>query len=207
MKPVRSLILFALALGASVQGSNVECRTTGGYVQKASGSASFTHYSGCGAPACGKTASGFTAAISQLAFGAPPGLGAGDACGRCFSLTANADPYSPSFTGPFKSIVVKATNLCPVAGNEAWCGQTTSNPVNQFGASVHFDLCEDSGASEAFFTSGRGAFTGSYTEVPCSQWSSTGADGPSLWDGACLSGESAANWPSVSCGNQGTAPY
>ena len=101
------------------------------YVQNPSGSASFTMYSGCGSPgddnhcshlgrpltelfltiACGKTASGFTAAMNQLAFGAPPGLGPGDACGRCFSLTGTADPYSPAFTGPFHSIVVKVTNL------------------------------------------------------------------------------------------------
>jgi len=58
-------------------------------------------------------ASGFTAAINQLAFGAGPGEGGGDACGRCFALTATADPYSPAFTGPFNSIVVKVTDL--------WC--------------------------------------------------------------------------------------
>jgi hypothetical protein len=57
--------------------------------------------------ACGKTASGFTVAVSQLAFGSAPGLGAGDACGRCFSITGQADPFSPSFPGPFKTIVVK----------------------------------------------------------------------------------------------------
>ena len=75
--------------------------------------------------------------MSQLAFGAPPGDGAGDACGRCFLVIGNHDPYSPSFSGPFKSgIVVKTTDLCPVAGNEQWCGQTTSTPTNSFGQSV-----------------------------------------------------------------------
>jgi len=49
--------------------------------------------------------------MNQLAFGAPPGLGPGDACGRCFSLTGTADPYSPAFTGPFHSIVVMVTDL------------------------------------------------------------------------------------------------
>ena len=85
--------------------------------------------------ACGfNTASGYTAAINQLTFGAPPGVGPGDACGRCFALTATADPYSPSYTGPFgKSIVVKVTDECPVQGNEVWCGQAVKNPVNQFG--------------------------------------------------------------------------
>jgi hypothetical protein len=73
--------------------------------------------------------------MSQLAFGAPSGLGAGDACGRCFRLSANQDPYSPSFAVS-KSIVVKTTDLCPVAGNEQWCGQTTSTPTNSFGQSV-----------------------------------------------------------------------
>lgn len=59
--------------------------------------------------ACGKSATGYTAAINQLAFGSAPGLGAGDACGRCFAVTANADPFSPAYTGPFTSIVVKVS--------------------------------------------------------------------------------------------------
>ena len=57
------------------------------------------------------TVNGFTAAMNQLAFGAMPGDGGGDACGRCFALTGNQDPYSPAFAGPFKSIVVKVTDL------------------------------------------------------------------------------------------------
>ena len=86
------------------------------WLQDPSGTASFTYYSGCGQAgmvfgssvrrllmlddsACGKTANGFTAAISQLTFGSSPGLGAGDVCGRCFSITGKADPYSPSFSG------------------------------------------------------------------------------------------------------------
>ncbi|KZS94520.1 endoglucanase V-like protein, partial [Sistotremastrum niveocremeum HHB9708] len=183
----------------------LEERATGGYVQNPSGSASFTYYSGCGSPACGKSASGYTAAISQLAFGSSPGAGAGDACGRCFRLTANKDPYSPSYTGPFKSVVVKVTDMCPVSGNQVWCGQTQSNPKNQYAEPVHFDLCQDNGASGAFFPSGHGALTGSYTEVPCQgNWS--GSDGGSLWNGSCLSGESAGLWPAVGCGNKGTAP-
>ena len=86
--------------------------------------------------ACGVAAAGYTAAISQLTFGSEPGLGAGDVCGRCFAITGSADPYSPSYNGPFYSIVVKATDMCPVESNEAWCGQTTSAPTNSFGASV-----------------------------------------------------------------------
>lgn len=86
--------------------------------------------------ACGVAANGYTAAISQLTFGSEPGLGPGDACGRCFSVTGTADPYSPSYTGPFKSIVVKVTDMCPAAGNQEFCSQTASNPTNEHGASV-----------------------------------------------------------------------
>ncbi|KJA28127.1 glycoside hydrolase family 45 protein [Hypholoma sublateritium FD-334 SS-4] len=201
------MLLSALTVLAGFLVANaavLEDRATGGFVQSTSGQASFTMYSGCGSPACGKTASGFTAAINQLAFGSSPGLGAGDACGRCFALTGSADPYSPAFTGPFHTIVVKVTDLCPVSGNEQWCGQTTATPTNSFGKPFHFDICEDTGGSNAFFPSGHGALTGSFTEVSCSQWS--GSDGGALWNGACLSGESAGLWPAVGCGNQGTAP-
>lgn len=129
-------------------------RAAGGYMQHPSGTASFTGYSGCDAPACGITGTGFTAAMSQLSFGAAGGDGPGDACGRCFAITAKLDPYSPWFTGPFTTIVVKVTNLCPGGPNNQWCGQTQANPTNAFGASVHFDLCEDTGAAAAFFPSG-----------------------------------------------------
>ena len=64
-----------------------------------------------------------------------------------------------------------------------------------------FDICEDSGGANVFFPSGHGALTGTYTEVSCSQWS--GSDGGPLWNGACIKGESAGNWPSTGCGNQG----
>lgn len=81
-----------------------------------------------------------------------------------------------------------------------------------------FDICEDTGGAAKFFPSGQlilmtdtslcaynfaghGALTGTFTEVSCSQWS--GSDGGPLWNGACLDGENAANWPSVACGNKG----
>jgi len=199
MKQTSTILLVAILGALGVRA------TTGNYVQNPSGTASFTMYTGCGSPACGKSATGYTAAISQLAFGSLPGSGAGDSCGRCFQLTGSADPYSPAYTGPFgSSIVVKVTDMCPVSGNAAFCGQTTSNPVNTFGKAVHFDICEDTGGSSVFFPSGHGALTGSYTEVSCSSWS--GSDGSSLWTGSCLTGESAALWPSTGCGNQGTAP-
>jgi hypothetical protein len=86
--------------------------------------------------ACGVASDGYTAAMNQLSFGAPGGQGAGDACGRCFNITANLDPYSPWYPGPFYSTVVKVTDLCPYQENENWCGQSCSQPLNQFGAQV-----------------------------------------------------------------------
>ncbi|KAI5124213.1 hypothetical protein M0805_005063 [Coniferiporia weirii] len=201
MKLNTSAFLSLSCLLTVVCAVKIDRRATGGYAQNPSGTASFTMYTGCGSPACGISASGFTAAMNQLSFGSAPGSGAGDACGRCFAVTATEDPFSPSFTGPFHTVVVKVTDLCPISGNEEWCGQTTSDPTNEHGAGVHFDLCEDTGASAAFFPSGHGALTGSYQEVSCSEWS--GSDGSSLFNGACLSGETAGNWPSVGCGNKG----
>ncbi|KAJ7460658.1 RlpA-like double-psi beta-barrel-protein domain-containing protein-containing protein [Mycena latifolia] len=161
-------------------------------------------YTGCAQPACGIAASGYSAAISQLAFGSAPGIGPGDACGRCFALTGTADPYSPAFTGPFgKSIVVKVTDMCPVAGNEPWCGQTATDQANQFNMPVHFDICEDTGGAGVFFPNGHGALLGTWSEVSCSLWS--GSDGSALWTGACISGENAPLWPSTGCGNQGSS--
>jgi len=178
----------------------------GGYIQPTSGTASFTEYSGCSQPACGIAASGFTAAMSQLSFGSEPGIGPGDACGRCFAITGTKDPYSPAFTGPFgQTIVVMVTDMCPLQGNQNWCGQTTADPVNSFGTQVHFDLCEDTGAPTPFFPSGHTALTGNFTEVPCSQWGGSGFGSP-LWNGACIAPLTAPLWPSVACGNQGTAP-
>ncbi|KAF7317897.1 Endoglucanase V-like protein [Mycena kentingensis (nom. inval.)] len=178
----------------------------GGYIQTAGpGNASFTMYSGCQQPACGVAATGFTAAMHQLAFGSVPGIGPGDACGRCFSITGNRDPFSPAYTGPFgQTIVVKVTDMCPVAGNEQWCGQTVQNQANQFGMPAHFDLCVDNGAAAVFFPSGHGALTGTWQEVSCSLWS--GTDKSPSFNGACILGENAGLWPAVGCGNQGLAP-
>ncbi|TDL23794.1 endoglucanase V-like protein [Rickenella mellea] len=201
---LKSSIVAAILAPALVYGAALESRATGGYIQSPSGTASFTYYYGCGQAGCGKTATGYTAAINQLAFGSVPGLGPGDACGRCFSITAHQDPYSPAFTGPFKTIVVKVTDMCPVNGNQEWCGQTQANPKNQHGMQSHFDVCVDTGGANAFFPSGHGALTGTFQEVSCSKWS--GSDGPALWTGGCLSGETAPLWPSTGCGNKGTAP-
>ncbi|KAJ7230706.1 RlpA-like double-psi beta-barrel-protein domain-containing protein-containing protein [Mycena pura] len=201
---------IAFVLGGtlrSARGAALHPRAAaGGYIQTPGpGTASFTMYSGCQQPACGVASTGFSAAINQLAFGSVPGLGPGDACGRCFALTGTSDPFSPAFTGPFgKSIVVKVTDMCPVQGNEQWCGQTATSDTNQFNMPVHFDICEDTGGAAQFFPSGHGALTGTWQEVSCSQW--TGTDGGSLFNGSCIIGENAPFWPSVGCGNQGLAP-
>jgi EXPB1-like domain 1 len=60
------------------------------------------------------------------------------------------DPYTPSFAGPFSTIIVKVTDLCPLGGNVDWCEQTQANPLNEHGQPVHFDLCSDTGAAAAF---------------------------------------------------------
>ncbi|KAH9071057.1 glycoside hydrolase family 45 protein [Lactarius deliciosus] len=196
------LIFISFFLASAVHGSAVlEPRTAreGDYVQNPSGTASFTAYLKRKIPlACGKTASGYTATVNQLAFGAPSGLGAEDACGRCFNVTGCTDPYTPSNKSPFTSIVVKVTDLCPIQGNEQWCSQTVSNITNSFGQSA---LCPRPGAPGAFFPLGNGALTGTYEEVPCTNWS--GPEGSSLWDGACLADEYTGSWPSAGCGNKG----
>jgi hypothetical protein len=152
-------LLASAVRGSPSPAAELGLRGTDGYVQKIKGSASFTWYTGCQQPgkqcesrhftthaeyrtvaACGEkpTGSGYTAAMSQLSFGAPPGLGGGDACGRCFHLVANYDPYDPGFKVPSKGITVKVTDLCPVQGNEQWCGQSTQHPVNNFNASMQY---------------------------------------------------------------------
>ena len=71
----------------------------------------------------------------MLAFGANNSFG--DACGRCFQITPTGDLFDPSFKGPFgNTIIVKVNNLCTNhAGSEHnFCGQTVSNPRNEFGA-------------------------------------------------------------------------
>ncbi|KAF7793925.1 hypothetical protein EIP86_005047 [Pleurotus ostreatoroseus] len=134
MAAFKILLSFVTAVGVANALVLTQKRADGGYIQQTSGQASFTHYSGCGMPACGVAASGYTAAINQLAFGSIPGLGPGDACGRCFAITADHDPYSPDYSGPFgQTIVVKVTDMCPVQGNEVWCGQTATQDTNQYG--------------------------------------------------------------------------
>jgi hypothetical protein len=82
--------------------------------------------------ACGQRVNGYSAAVNELAFGANDA--AGGACGRCFRISSNYDPYTPSYAGPFgNSIVVKVNDLCPVGTNNVWCGQRVSKPLNSYG--------------------------------------------------------------------------
>ncbi|KAF9062037.1 endoglucanase V-like protein, partial [Rhodocollybia butyracea] len=176
------------------------------YLQLPKGNTSFTEYGGCQDPGCGVVGSGFTAAINQLAFGSVPGIGAGGACGRCFSLTGTSDPYDPANKGPFNTIIVQVTDMCPVQGNEQWCGQTVLNkiPHDRHNGFTSFDLCLDNGAAQAFFSGGHNALLGTFSEVDCSLW--VGSDGPQLWEGACIN-STAGLWPDgVGCANQGAAP-
>ncbi|KAF8479527.1 endoglucanase V-like protein [Russula ochroleuca] len=200
---MKSALIALVSLSALAVASHgvVHQHRSGGWVQNPSGQASFTEYSGCGTPSCGiSMTSGYTAAINELTFGSAQSYG--DACGRCFNITPTSDPYTPSYTGPMgNTITVRVSNLCPVAGNEEWCGQTVSHPLNQFNMPVHFDLCEDSGAAAAFFPSGRGAMLGTYQEVLCTEWK--GSEGSPLWNGACMAPVNAPLWPSVACGNEG----
>ena len=81
--------------------------------------------------ACGQKVNGYSAAVNELAYGANSGTGG--ACGRCFKITPTSDPGTPSSTGPFgNSIVVKVNDLCTASSNSKSCGQTVSNPLNQY---------------------------------------------------------------------------
>ncbi|KAG7440436.1 uncharacterized protein BT62DRAFT_937974 [Guyanagaster necrorhizus] len=127
-----------------------------GYVQKASGNASFTYYSGCSSPACGKTATGYTAAMNQLAFGASSGLGAGDACGRCFAITGlflhvlytgGSSAFFPSshgaLTGTFEE--VECSEWTGSDGSSLWTGACLDGEDATFWPTV--DGCGNQGTA------------------------------------------------------------
>lgn len=102
--------------------------------------------------------SGHTAALSQSQFGAGPGQGTGPACGTCYELTIQTDLSGNAVTQ--KTIKVTVNNLCPINGNQI------CNVPNQYGGAIHFDLCKDTGAASAFFTSAQ-AGIGTATQVAC----------------------------------------
>ena len=97
----------------------------------ANGFASMTHYTlplnfvaSCG---CVPGSTHYpTAALSQMAYGSSTAYG--PSCGRCFKLTLLNTFLSnpPFFPDESKSVVVKVTDLCPIAGQ--WCSATRSKP-------------------------------------------------------------------------------
>ncbi|KIY02756.1 uncharacterized protein Z520_01221 [Fonsecaea multimorphosa CBS 102226] len=154
--------------------------SSGGLTYKAS----FTHYGAgdsFGSPNCNTntaacffyTYPGFSAAVSQNLYGAGPGQGQGPACGTCWKLVGETDSSGNALSNAGTSIVVMINNLCPADGNPL-CAQNGLSGTNQYGANVNFDLCSDSGASEAFFgNSGVGLAVGTATQVDCSEWTGT----------------------------------
>jgi hypothetical protein len=68
-------------------------------------------------------------------------------------------------------------------------------------ANFSFELCDLSGAPQAFFPGDRRAMYGNYQEVPCTSWQ--GSAGTPLWIGSCMADENAAFWPAKACGNEG----
>ncbi|KAH9977512.1 RlpA-like double-psi beta-barrel-protein domain-containing protein-containing protein [Russula compacta] len=197
---------YTLAALVLVSSSTLSAARNSGWVQNPKGNASFTSYPICPEPSCGiGGVSGYTAQVNELAFGASNA--AGDACGRCFKITPTGDPYAPTNSGPYgNTIVVRVTDRCPIpapATARPWCNQTVSNPLNQVNVSMHFNLCEESGASGAFFNGTSPELIGTYEEVLCPDDSK---EGPALWNGGCMAPGNAPFWPKQSCGNKGTPP-
>ena len=93
--------------------------------------------------------------------------------GTCYRLTGQTDSSGNRLSNAGTSIVVMMNNLCPANGNPL-CSQNGLSGTNQHGANVNFDLCRDSGATEAFFrNSAVGLAIDTAEEVDCSEWSGT----------------------------------
>ncbi len=123
---------------------------------------SFTYYPACtpdDLPACGPSAktvhdgTAFAAANSLTYTGSGSAMsnGMGSACGQCWLLTPQSDPYPQNANKWGTSIVVKINNHCPDPG---YCDTTpTSNGNSKYHVPVHFDICNTTGAAEQFFGS------------------------------------------------------
>lgn len=71
-----------------------------------------------------------------------------------------------------ETITVVVNEICP-AENNPICGQQSLDDVNGYNAQVDFNLCRDSGASDALFggeDSGIGLAFGFARRIPCGQW-------------------------------------
>jgi hypothetical protein len=156
MKNLNTVFLMAASIGA------VQAQTT---------KATFTHYgsgdqngspncatatNACGDPSQYSTP--YTAALSQKQFGVGPNQGAGPACGTCYQLTIQTDTSGNPVTE--NTIKVVVNNLCPIDGNPI------CDVPNQYGGEIHFDLCSDTGAAAAFFTTS-GDGIGTAEQVAC----------------------------------------
>lgn len=82
------------------------------------------------------------AAINQLAFQQySDGRNGGVACGLCFHITTVGTPTPSSSVQKGKSLIIRITDECPADSlDKEWCAQSVSQPTNQHGAKVHFDL-------------------------------------------------------------------
>jgi len=120
-----------------------------------------------------------TAAASAPIYGS--GTWCGSGCGKCFKLTPTAIGASAEGTGApaLDSLVVKVTNLCPYAGNEAWCAYD----VNSFGYEAHFDLM-DYNMAGVVSSMGWNNPEVTYEEVDCA------ANGYTDWNCQCADGAS-----------------
>jgi hypothetical protein len=99
--------------------------------------------------------------------------GQGPACGTCWRITGQTDSSGRPLSNAGTSIIVKVNNLCPRDGNPL-CSQQSLTDTNQYGGNVNFDLCQDSGARQAFFgNSGVGLAVGTAQQVDCALWSGT----------------------------------
>lgn len=152
-----------------------------------SGNATLTHYdlpngyiASCGC--VGYSTRYPTAALNSMAYGSTTSYG--PSCGVCYRLRLLSTIFTPpppegngvlfawnDASAP--SLVVKITDDCPLGGQ--WCSQTPSSPLNEQGASVHFDLAWPSRAiSESFFPTDQGrdygAWSTSYDLVDCREW-------------------------------------
>jgi hypothetical protein len=132
-----------------------------------------------------------TAAASAPIFGS--GTWCGSGCGKCFKLTPTAVGASAEGTGApaLTPLVVKVSNLCPYAGNEAWCAYD----VNSFGYDAHFDLM-DYNMNGLVSSMGWNNPEVTYEEVDCA------ANGYTDWNCQCAS----ASAPSGSTASPTTAP-
>jgi hypothetical protein len=122
-----------------------------------------------------------TAAASAPIFGS--GTWCGSGCGKCFKLTPTAIGASAEGTGApaLTPLVVKVSNLCPYAGNEAWCAYDT----NSFGYDAHFDLM-DYNMNGLISSMGWNNPEVTYEEVDCA------ANGYTDWNCQCASATSSS---------------